>query len=76
MITTPEKLLEFVKEKNVKWVDLQFMDIQSYIQNIEVATAGQCEIDMKYDTLTKMGDNAHPPVALEGKERKLAKHLL
>jgi hypothetical protein len=25
MVTTPEKLLEFVKEKNVKWIDLQFM---------------------------------------------------
>lgn len=24
---TPEKLLEFIKEKNVKWVDLQFRDI-------------------------------------------------
>lgn len=36
MITTPEKLLEFVKEKNVRWVDLQFMDIPGYIQHITI----------------------------------------
>ena len=36
MITTPEKLLEFVKEKNVKWIDLQFMDMPGRIQHITI----------------------------------------
>jgi len=36
MTTTPEKLLEYIKERNVKWVNLQFMDIPGYIQHITI----------------------------------------
>ncbi len=42
---TPEKLLEFIKEKNIKWVDLQFMDIPGYIQHITLPSYTMKEED-------------------------------
>jgi glutamine synthetase len=36
---------------------LQSLDVPVEIHHHEVGTAGQAEIDMRFDTLTKMGDN-------------------
>jgi glutamine synthetase len=38
-------------------LELEKMGVEIEVQHHEVATAGQCEIDMKFEPLLKMGDN-------------------
>lgn len=48
-----DSLQEFRSEAILKMIQI---GIQVEVHHHEVATAGQCEIDMRYNTLTRMGD--------------------
>jgi glutamine synthetase len=50
----PNDKLHDVRGKMVSY--LQMVDIQVEMHHHEVATAGQCEIDVRFDTLLKMAD--------------------
>lgn len=50
----PHDTLQDIRSEIV--LDLQKCDIQVEVHHHEVATAGQCEIDMRFSTLTNMAD--------------------
>jgi glutamine synthetase len=54
---TPQDSLQDFRSECVSVLGDKF-GIVSDAHHHEVATAGQCEIDMRYDTLTNMGDSA------------------
>jgi glutamine synthetase len=51
----PTDTLQDIRSKMV--LTMKRIGIPVEVHHHEVATAGQCEIDMRYDTLTRMGDN-------------------
>jgi len=51
----PHDSLQDLRSKMI--LTMKESGINAEVHHHEVATAGQCEIDMKFDTLTKMGDN-------------------
>jgi glutamine synthetase len=51
----PTDTLQDLRSKMV--LTMKSIGIPVEVHHHEVATAGQCEIDMRYDTMTKMGDN-------------------
>jgi glutamine synthetase len=53
--TPPTDKLQDVRSRMV--LALQEAGIPVEVHHHEVATAGQCEIDMRFDTLVRMGDN-------------------
>jgi len=54
--TPPQDTLMNYRSECVQVLD-RFFDIACEAHHHEVATAGQCEIDLKYDSLNKMADN-------------------
>jgi len=52
----PHDSLQDLRNEMVKVIQ-EYMNIQVETHHHEVATAGQCEIDFKFDTLTKSADN-------------------
>lgn len=51
----PTDTLQDIRSEMV--MELERIGLEIECQHHEVATAGQCEIDMRFDTLTKMADN-------------------
>lgn len=52
----PHDSLQDLRNEMVKVIQ-EYMNIQVETHHHEVATAGQCEIDFKFDTLTRSADN-------------------
>lgn len=52
---SPNDTLQDLRSEMI--LTMEKLGIRTEVHHHEVATAGQCEIDMRYDTLTKMADN-------------------